>query len=310
MRQRPAIAKLAAALALSSAALALASARNSPPTPPPQQSQPPSDVEIRDRTAKVVANQHLDDEAIEQYERLERHVDQTAGNSPRILDEKTYRVVPTGLGTMKLLLKDGDKPVDHAEYFKQLQAWKETLEIVLQPGDSRTKAAHAKWQKKTRDRAELVDAARDAFSIHWLSRENFHGRPCDVIQLDPNQNFRPHSLFQEALTHVNVKIWIDIESNQIARGEAHVTRDLSFGGGILGKLYRGGVFTLDQTEVAPGLWFPSRYQYDYTARKFLFTFEQHQYIEASRYRLVGTPKQALAMALSELAGAKSGFRDP
>ena len=280
------------------------------PIAPPQQPQPPSDAEIRERTAKVVANQHHDDEAIEQYERLERHVEQTAGNNPRILDEKTYRVVPTGLGTMKLLLKDNDKPADPADYLKQLQALKDTLELVLKPDDYRTKAASAKWQKKAHDRAELVDAAHEAFTIHWIARETFRGRLCDIIELNPDPNFHPHGLYQEAFAHVNVKIWVDLETNQLARGEARVTRDLSFGGGILGKLYRGGVFSLEQSEIAPGLWLPSRYQYDYTARKFLFTSEQHQYIEVSRFRLVGPPKQALAMVLSELAGAKSGYGDP
>ena len=37
---------------------------------------------------------------------------------------------------------------------------------------------------------------------------------------------------------------------------------------------------MEQQEVAPGIWLPTRYQYDFTARKFLFTFEQHQYVEA------------------------------
>ena len=93
-------------------------------------------------------------------------------------------------------------------------------------------------------------------------------------------------------------------------GEAHIIRDVSFGGGILGKLYRGGVFFLEQTEVAPGVWLPARYQYDYTARKFLFTFEQHQYIEASHYRFLGPPKEALTIAKSDLAKAESGHGDP
>ena len=98
--------------------------------------------------------------------------------------------------------------------------------------------------------------------------------------------------------------------NQLVRAEAHVVRDISFGGGILGKLYRGGVFAFAQSEVAPGIWLPTRYQYDYTARKFLFTFEQHQWIEVSHYRRVGSPKEALALVQSELASGKTLTADP
>src|SRR5271155_3825777 len=270
----------------------------------------PSDAEIAQRSKKLVANQHHNDEALEEYERIEHHVDRTGGTSPRVLDDKTYRVVPTGSGTMKLLLKEGDRPVDPAEYRKQLTAWEELLELMLKPDDSRTKSAYAKWQKRKADRKELVAAAVDAFLIKWDGQETRNGRVCDVYDLQPNPNFHPRSIVQDILTRVTAKIWVDREANQLARGEAHVMRDISFGGGILGKLYRGGVFYMEQEEVAAGIWLPTRYQYDFTARKFLFTFEQHQYIEARQYRRVGPPKQALAVAQNELASGKAPYGDP
>ena len=90
----------------------------------------------------------------------------------------------------------------------------------------------------------------------------------------------------------------------MVRGEAHITRDISFGGGILGKLYRGGVFSMEQSEVAPGIWEPTRYQYDFGGRKFLFSFDEHQVVEASHYRRVGPPKEALTLVQNELASGK------
>jgi hypothetical protein len=272
--------------------------------------RPPSDAEIAARAKVLLEHQHNNDEALEQYERVEHHVDRTGGATPRVLDDKTYRVVPTGTGTMKLLLKDGDRAVDPAEYRKQLVAWKELLELMLKPEDSRTKSAYAKWQKHKTDRTELVAAAVDAFVTKWDGQEMRNGRLCDIYDLQPNANFHPRSLVQDILTRVTAKIWVDRDANQLSRGEAHVMRDISFGGGILGKLYHGGVFYMEQEEVAPGIWEATRYQYDFTARKFLFTFEQHQYIEARQYRQVGPPKQALALAQSELAGGKAPYGDP
>src|SRR6185312_7365428 len=61
--------------------------------------QSPSAAEIRARTEKLMANQHADDRALELYQRVERHVDHTGGTPDRIVDDKTYRVVPTGAGT-------------------------------------------------------------------------------------------------------------------------------------------------------------------------------------------------------------------
>jgi hypothetical protein len=277
---------------------------------PAQQVQPPSDAEIHARALKVIANQHRDDEALDQFERVERVSDRTAGANPRTLVDKTYRVVPTGSGTYKILLKDGEKPSDTAEYTKQLQQWSEALELALKTSDSRTKSANEKYQKRMRERAEIVDATNEGFVRKWLGSEVVNGHVCDVVQMDPSPQFHPHSTLQELVTHVNVKLWVDHDSDQIVRGEARVLRDVSFGGGVFGKLYRGGVFSLEQAEVAPGIWEPTRKQYDFTARKFLFPFEEHQLTEATRYRHLGQPQQALEAVKSELASGKAPAGDP
>ncbi len=301
---------------LAFAGLALASANTSPPPPfvpsiqqagskGTPQLQPLSDAEMHARALKVIANQHRDDEALDQFERVERVSDRTAGANPRTLVDKTYRVVPTGSGTYKILLKDGEKPADPSEYRRQLQQWSEALELALKTSDSRTKTANEKYQKRLRERAEIVDATDEGYIRRWLGGEVMDGHVCDVVQLDPNPQFHPHSTLQELVTHVSVKLWVDHDSDQIVRGEARILRDVSFGGGVLGKLYRGGVFSLQQAEVAPGIWEPTRKQFDFTARKFLFPFEEHQLTEATRYRHLGQPQQALATAKSELATGKA-----
>jgi hypothetical protein len=272
--------------------------------------QGPTDAEVEARAQKLIENQHHNDDALEQYERIERHVDRTGGDKPRVLEDRTYRVVPTGTGTMKLLLKDAGKPADPADYHRQLIAWRDLLEVMLKPDDPRTKSASEKWQKKKQERKEIVDAARDAFLKKWIGQETRNERLCDVFQVDPNPEFHPRSITQDVLTRVTAKIWVDHATDQLVRGEAHVIRDLSFGGGILGKLYRGGVFSLDQAEVTPGVWLPIRYQYDFTARKFLFTFEEHQYIEVSAYHRDGSPNQCLALVQNEIATGKSTYGDP
>jgi hypothetical protein len=170
------------------------------------QSQAPSDAEIRERAQKLVENQHRDDAAIDEYERIEHHVDRTAGANPRVLEDKSYRVVPTGTGSLKILLKQDNKPTDSVLYRQQLQTWRELLELALKPDDPRAKLAYSKWQKKKTDRADLVDAAREAFLTKWMGQETLNGRPCNVFELDPNPSFHPHSIFQDAMTHITNKI--------------------------------------------------------------------------------------------------------
>jgi hypothetical protein len=273
-------------------------------------SQAPTDDEIRARTRTLLANQHADDEALELYDRLERHIDRTGGANPRTIDDKTYRIVPTGVGNEKILLHVGGKPTDAALYVRQLHTLEELLETMANPDDPRAKAAYAKFQKRMRERAQFVDAASEAYTIQWAGRENRNGHDCDVFKLDPNPKFQPRSMFQDAFAHTTAKLWVDRAAQQIVHAEANVTSDVSFGGGILGKLYRGAVVSLDQAEIAPGVWLPTRYQYDYAGRKFLFTFDQHEVIEVSRYRRMGPPKEALPMVQNELSSGKTYSEDP
>jgi hypothetical protein len=275
--------------------------QNSPPSP---QLQAPSEAELQSRAEKLIANQRQDDLAIQQYERIEHQVNRTGGASPKILEDRMFRIVPTGTGTLKLLLSDNGKQADPADYRKQLQLWEQTLELALNPSDPRAKIAYAKFDKKKKDRNELIDGIKEGFTTKWVGSETISGRLCDVLQLDPNPNFHPHTLFQEAISRVTAKIWVDHAQDQLVHAEARVVRDLTFGGGFLGKLYRGGVFSIDQSEVAPGIWLPARYQYDFTARKVFFTFEEHQYIEATHYHRIGPPKDAIALVQKELASGK------
>jgi hypothetical protein len=276
----------------------------------PKDLPPPSEAEITARTQRLVANQHKDDDALPEYERIERHTDLTGGSNPRTIEDRTYRVVPTGTGTLKILLKDNGTPTDPVQYRRELQSWEDVLELMLRPDDSRAKTAYEKFDKRNRQRAELVDSMVDVFAAKWLRRETINGRFCDLFELTPKPEFHPHTILQDALTHISANIWVDRESEQLVRGEARVTRDISFGGGILGKLYRGGVFSMEQGEVAPGIWEPTRYQYDFGGRKFLFSFDEHQVVEASHYRRVGPPKEALTIVQNELASEKPTVEAP
>ena len=270
----------------------------------------PSDAEIRALGQRLVVNQHRNDDALDQYERMERYIDRTSAAKSRTIEDKTYRVVPTGGGMLKILVKNGTKPVDPGEYRRQVQLWASILEMMSRPGDSRGRTAAEKYAKRKRERAQFVDAAGQAFVTNWVGRETRNGLTCDVFELHPDPNFHPRSMFQDALAHVTAKVWLDRDTSQIVRGEAHVMSDISFGAGILGKLYRGSVVSMEQAEVAPGIWLPTRYDYDFAGRKFVFPFDQHQTIEASHYRRVGPPSEALAVARNELASGKSFSEDP
>lgn len=272
--------------------------------------QAPTDAEIRQRREELIANQHADDEVLNFYERVEHYVDRSSGSNPRVLNDRIYRIVPTGGGTMKILLRNHGAEVSAEEYQRQLQAWRDVLQMMTSAGDSKGATARAKYEKRERQRSDFVNATKDAFVPKWIGRESYAGRTCDVFKLDPNPDFHPSSMFQSALAHVTAKIWVDRSSNQLVRGEAWVTGDISFVAGIAGKVYRGSRVEIDQSEVAPGVWLPTHYDYDFAGRKFLFPFTEHETIDVSRYKHIGPPEDALAEVTSELASGDSPLNDP
>jgi len=294
------------------ATLAMASSQAGAPSSPPAgtSAQSLTQDELRVRAQKLLANQHGDDRALELYDRVERHIERAGGAPPRTIDDKTYRVVPTGMGNTKILLREEGKPTDAPAYARQLQTLEDVLQTMANPDDPKAKAAYAKFQKRMHERAQFVDAASEAYTAQWVARESWNGHDCDVIALHPNPQFQPHSMFQDAFAHTTAKLWVDRQTIQIVHGEAHVTSDISFGGGILGKLYRGSVVSMDQAEIAPGIWLPTHYKYDFAGRKFLFSFDQHQVIDVTRYRRVGPPKEALQIVQGELSSGKTFSEDP
>jgi hypothetical protein len=269
--------------------------------------QAPTQDELRVLVERIVANQHRNDAALAEYERRERVVARKSGEEERIVEDKTYRVFPTGTGTIRVLLEEKGRPVKREAYEKGLRYVEEALVNALNPDLSRQKEAVAKWEKRTRERTEMVDAVPQAFLITWLGRETRNGRTLAKLKFEPNPEYKPASRNTELFTHVSAVLWVDEKEAQVARMQAEISRDIGVFGGVFGKVYKGGTFVLEQAQVADGVWLPTRYEFDYGGRRFVFPFAVNETTEAAAYRRIGSPKEALAAVRRELqSGGSTG----
>jgi hypothetical protein len=50
------------------------------------------------------------------------------------------------------------------------------------------------------------------------------------------------------------KVWVNPEQERLTRIDGTLTRDVSFGWGVFGKLYKGGHYQIEQKELSPGKW--------------------------------------------------------
>jgi hypothetical protein len=266
----------------------------------------PTAEQLQALIARAVENQHRDDRALEEFERVERAITRKPDGSSAVLSDRTYRVLPSGTGTMKLPLAENGVPVSPEIYRHWLQIAVTALDIAIHPNE-RYNQDLVKFEKRRRERSELVDSASKAFRMKWAGRETRPDpsapqgtRTLAKILLDPDPNYNPTSRFASAFGHVHATIWLDESQAQFARLEGDITSDISFVGGIAGKIYHGGHFVIEQSEVAPGVWLPTLYTYDVDGRKFLFGFGVHERTEIAHYRLVGPPSKSIEIIRAEL----------
>ncbi|MGB6429294.1 MAG: hypothetical protein WBF06_01815 [Candidatus Acidiferrales bacterium] len=287
---------LATLLVATIAAAALAA---KPPQSAPGQDQPPSPAEVQMLSQRVIANQHRNDQLLDQYERIEHDWIRKAGTNPPVTQETLNRVLPTGTGIMRLPLAAPGKPADPTAYRAQLEYLANVLTMVANP-DATEQQTLARYSRRQKDRADLVTNVGNAFHFSWLGREMRDGHPVIKLQMDPNPDFHATTPTAQVLQHLRAVVWIDESTAQVVHLEAAITSDVWFGAGIIAKLYRGGRFVMDQAEVAPGVWEPVRYQYDFDGRKFIFPYADHEITEFSQYRRVGSPAEELQAVRNEL----------
>ncbi|HEV2386373.1 MAG TPA: hypothetical protein VGS20_03860 [Candidatus Acidoferrales bacterium] len=256
---------------------------------------------------RTVANQHRDDDALYFYERVQRRIEY---DGAALASDNTYRLVPTGTGRLSLLVKRGHQPVNLDLYRKELRDWQEVLTHAIDPNDPRQQRSADQRKRMDHDRAELIDAIGRAFRLTWLGETTESGRTLARIRFDPDPAFVPPSRETELLRHVRATVWIDEQAAQLARGEAEVASDISAGGGLIGKIYAGGRFAIEQREAGPGVWLPARVEYSLRGRKFFIGFNEHKVTVTGRYRYIGVPLQALQAVRADLASGRGFPADP
>jgi hypothetical protein len=262
----------------------------------------PSQDQIHALIVRAIENQHRDDEALLQFERVEHRVARSAENAP-IIEDITERILPSTSGNIKLKMADHGVPVASEEYRSELQIALDIFGLTIHPNDHYREEL-AKYERRRHDRSDLVDTAMKAFRITWAGREtrtDSSGTHTFIkLLLDPNPDYEPINRFAASFQHVHAVLWVDEAQAQFARLEGEISTDIPFAGGLAGKVYRGGHVGMEQQEIEPGVWLPSQYTYNVDGRKFLFAFGIHERTEIVRYRRVGPPSQAIEVVRNEL----------
>ena len=161
-----------------------------------------------------------------------------------------------GKEVVKLVIESKDGEIDRLEYVNGQPI---TEEQQKQEEQRILNLVHSPDRQKKRQRAQAEDSDQttrmfkvlpDALTVRYGQRNG------DLVELlfEPNPNY--HAWSREAIVfhEMEGRIWINTRDNRLAEIEGHLRRTVKFGGGLLGYLDKGGEFTVQQAEVAPGHW--------------------------------------------------------
>jgi hypothetical protein len=185
-------------------------------------------------------------------------------SSPRLATIK--EIVETRDGSVAMLRAVNDQPPGEADARKEQQR----LEALLtDPGKQR----HRKQsQEEDRQRAlKVLRVLPDAFIYQYAGTVTEGSGSAAKFTFSPNPSFVPPDLETEVLTALNGEIWVDPVQVRVMHLQGSLQRDVEFGWGVLGRLYKGGWLNMDQADVGDGVWRVVRFQMNMSARVLIRT---------------------------------------
>lgn len=128
-------------------------------------------------------------------------------------------------------------------------------------------------ERRARDLQEDQDAIDDVFRVYEMAvlrREVRNGRPTLLVSLTPRPGTRTTSRGGEYLERMHGFVWVDEADRQIVRVEMTVTKDITFGFGLLARLDAGSTLMFRRVRVNDEIWLPAEATFRSAGRSLVF----------------------------------------
>lgn len=158
----------------------------------------------------------------------------------------------------------------------------ERLRQLLQ-NPSEIKRQEREQEQDEQKEQQLLAMMPDGFLYEFRWRD---GRDIG-LHFRPNPRFRPPTREAEVFHAMEGTLCVDESGKRLKELQGRLMRDIVFGWGILGRLYKGGVFDVRQEEVSAGHWELTLIDVHITGKALFFkTIGEQQHEERSDFREV------------------------
>jgi hypothetical protein len=158
-------------------------------------------------------------------------------------------LVDTPKGTVSRVVLIDDKPLNPVQQREE----QERIRKMLDPAQMRRKL---KDQQEDDERTrKMLSTIPDAFDFMYLGEVSApDGHKFARIKFVPRPGFNPPSRESMVFTGMRGEMLVDETARRLAKIDGTLFKDVNFGWGILGRLYKGGRFFVEQAEVTPSHW--------------------------------------------------------
>ena len=207
---------------------------------------------------------------------------------------ETRSVIATAGGRADRIILFNDEPLSPEQQAKQ----EHRLNKLLSDHDA-LKNELKDQESETQRRVRLVKAFPKAFIF------GFAGSEKGLLRFDfrPDPDFSPKDRETQMYRGMEGSVWIDSLRERIVRVEGVLVKDVSFGWGVVGRLYKGGIYEIAQTRLSPGGWRITHMNIDLKGKMFLFNSFRFQRKETDSHFQPVSSHMTLPEAIQELLDA-------
>ncbi len=174
----------------------------------------------------------------------------------------TREVIETPQGGLSSTIAINGQPLTPEQRAKENQK----LEKFANDPEARRKKQESSKEDDQRDELMLTSLP-DAFLYTYAGTQTGpNGDELVHLTFKPNPNFNPPNHETRVYQGMQGDMLIDREAARIAKIDGTLFKDVDFGWGILGRLYKGGKFYIEQRDVGGGRWETVRQILDFSGK--------------------------------------------
>ena len=180
-------------------------------------------------------------------------------------NNQVEHIVETPNGVVSRVVLIDDKPLNPEQRAQE----NERIRKMLDPAQLRRKQKDREEDDQRTSR--MLAAIPDAFNFQLLdSTESPNGHKLTRIRFTARPGFDPPTRETMVFTGMQGEMLLDESACRLAKIDGKLFKEVSFGWGILGRLYKGGRFLVEQREVSPSHWDTTRMILRFEGRALFF----------------------------------------